>query len=81
MKKIFCIVSVFFTLTASSQDFSDYRKAVFNTDQGSLQYRILYPVAFDTTLSYPLLIFLHGAYEKGRDNEAQLNIGGRYFLR
>ena len=28
----------------------------------------------------PLLIFLHGAYEKGNDNEAQLDIGGRYFL-
>lgn len=28
-----------------------------------------------------LLFFLHGAFEKGFDNEAQLNIGGRFFLR
>lgn len=46
-----------------------------------MPYRILFPKNFNTASSYPLVIFLHGAFEKGNDNEAQLNIGGRYFLR
>ncbi|MDP4261923.1 MAG: PHB depolymerase family esterase [Bacteroidota bacterium] len=79
------ILIVFFLIwpivPAHSQDFSEYQKEVFYSDKGSLPYRVLYPVSFDSSSAYPLLIFLHGAFEKGTDNEAQLNIGGRYFLR
>jgi predicted peptidase len=76
--------SIFLLLFASalhSQDLSEYQKVLFTSSGGNLPYRILYPVPFDSTASYPLLIFLHGAFEKGNDNEAQLRIGGRYFLR
>ncbi len=67
--------------TAHSQDFSAYAKQVYVKKDQQLPYRILSPVNFDSTKKYPLLVFLHGAYEKGYDNELQLNIGGRYFLR
>ncbi len=72
---MFCIC-----FTASAQDLSAYSKHVF-TDHGiELPYRFLSP-ASDTAKKYPLIIFLHGAFEKGNDNEAQLNIGGRFFMR
>src|SRR4030095_6790824 len=63
-----------------AQDFSEYKKEVFTRNDRPLPYRILYPIVFDTSKKYPLLIFLHGAYDKGNDNEAQLDIGGHYFL-
>jgi predicted peptidase len=81
MKIIFTGFSIFLFSILYPQDFSGYHKEVFTTDKGNLPYRILYPPSFDTSAVYPLLIFLHGAFEKGTDNEAQLSIGGRYFLR
>ena len=81
MKYLLSIWMVFCTgLSISAQDFSAYKREVF-VDQGfQLVYRILSPLG-DTSQKYPLIIFLHGAFEKGNDNEAQLAIGGRFFLR
>jgi predicted peptidase len=81
MKAIAIIFLTLLLSTGYSQDLSEYQKEVFQNRKGSLPYRILYPASFDSLSTYPLLIFLHGAYEKGTDNEAQLSIGGRYFLR
>src|SRR5258706_1476656 len=81
MKKCIIFFSILFFNSVHSQDLSEYQKAMFHNNKGNLPYRILYPVSFDSSAAYPLLVFLHGAFEKGTDNEAQLNIGGRYFLR
>jgi predicted peptidase len=35
-------------------------------------YRLFVPADFDPTKAYPLVFFLHGAGERGSDNEAQL---------
>jgi predicted peptidase len=67
-------------LCTSAQDFSAYRKEVFSANGIELPYRLLSP-ADDTNKKHPLIIFLHGAFEKGNDNEAQLSIGGRFFMR
>jgi predicted peptidase len=40
----------------------------------TLRYRQLYPDS-DTLRKYPLVIFLHGSGERGKDNEAQLKWG------
>jgi len=80
MKYIFAIFLVFCSLTGTTQDLTEYKKEIFKSVKGELPYRILYPTSFDSTHKYPLLIFLHGAFEKGTDNEMQLRIGGRYFL-
>jgi predicted peptidase len=45
-----------------------------------LPYRVLVPQHYDSTKSYPLLVFLHGVGERGTDNQKQLNIGGSRFL-
>jgi predicted peptidase len=67
-------------LPAMAQDLSKYDREIFVDNGIELRYRILSP-AGDTGKKYPLLIFLHGASEKGMDNEAQLSIGGRFFMR
>jgi predicted peptidase len=48
--------------------------------RGSLSYRILAPAALEQGRTYPLVLFLHGAGERGDDNQAQLRHGSRLFL-
>jgi len=40
--------------------------------KGVLKYRILKPKDYDKTKKYPLVLFLHGAGERGDDNKKQL---------
>lgn len=42
-------------------------------------YQILYPRKYDSTSSYPLVIFLHGIDERGSDNQRQLKWGASLF--
>lgn len=48
----------------------------------TLLYRVLYPENYDASASakYPLVLFLHGAGERGTDNEKQLTHGAGQFL-
>jgi predicted peptidase len=69
------------SIACYAQDFSAYERQYFNAPELNLPYRYLRPDNFDSTKKYPLVVFLHGAHEKGSDNESQLNIGGRFFLR
>src|SRR5215207_4644392 len=50
-------------------------------DEGgvALPYRLLKPLEHDPQKKYPLVLFLHGAGERGNDNEKQLVHGGRNF--
>lgn len=66
--------------TAKSQDLLEYDYGTYWMGNESLPYRILYPLSFDSTKPYPVVVFLHGAFERGHDNEAQLRIGGGFFL-
>jgi len=45
----------------------------------TLRYRILYPENYDSSKSYPLVLFLHGSGERGNDNEKQLVHGSSLF--
>lgn len=78
-KTIAAVVVVLVCWQASAQDFSAYRSFSFQEGNASLPYRLLSPVA--PGKKFPLVVFLHGAFEKGDDNAAQLNIGARFFLR
>lgn len=65
-----------------SQDYSLYEKRSFISPQGdTLLYRILYPKSYDASQDYPLILFLHGAGERGNDNEKQLTHGADLFLK
>jgi predicted peptidase len=81
MKYIFSILLAAIIGKANAQDFADYKFAAFRKGDRVLPYRILLPLSLDSLKKYPLIIFLHGAFQKGIDNESQLQIGGRYFLR
>lgn len=68
----------FFTgLTAQNS----YEKCRFVSTAGdSLNYRLLRPEALDGQSNYPLVLFLHGAGERGSDNQKQLTHGGNMWL-
>lgn len=77
------LVFVFLLIScvAHSQDFILFEKKTFVTTRGdTLPYRILYPENYDKSKKYPLVLFLHGGGEKGRDNEKQLVNGVKVFL-
>ncbi len=50
-----------------------------DADGTSLKYRLLKPVDYNPSEKYPLVVFLHGAGERGDDNLAQLKHGMRDF--
>jgi len=48
-------------------------KRVYRDAQGELiPYRLFVPCGYDSQKTYPLVLFFHGAEERGNDNEAQL---------
>ncbi len=63
-----------------AQSFNDYEAEEFISKSDTLKYRILYPDKYKEGEKYPLLLFLHGAGERGDDNQKQLALGGEYFL-
>ncbi|TDN98399.1 prolyl oligopeptidase family serine peptidase [Sunxiuqinia elliptica] len=68
------------TWSVEAQQVSQYEKREFIHENDTLLYRILYPHNYDETKQYPVVLFLHGAGERGSDNERQLNLGGDLFL-
>ncbi|GJM32214.1 MAG: phospholipase [Saprospiraceae bacterium] len=69
------------SLQTSAQDFSLFEKKEFIGEDGQrLPYRVLYPENYDASKKYPLVLFLHGAGERGDDNEKQLVHGVKVFL-
>ncbi|AGA78737.1 prolyl oligopeptidase family serine peptidase [Echinicola vietnamensis] len=80
---ILLLLSILFMDTGRllAQDKSLFEKRVFVNQKGdSLLYRILYPEHYDPGKKYPLVLFLHGAGERGNDNEKQLTHGADLFL-
>jgi predicted peptidase len=56
------------------------KREYVNSEGDTLRYRLLKPKKSEKNKSYPLVIFLHGSGERGRDNEAQLLHGTSLFL-
>lgn len=66
-----------FTRLRGQHDF--YTSATFTRGNSSLPFRIMYPEGFEVSGKYPLIIFLHGAGERGNDNQEQLVHGSAFF--
>lgn len=80
MKRLISAICVlFFLLPLLAQE--TYQKEIFISSRGdTLQYRLLQPENMKKSEKYPLVLFLHGAGERGNDNERQLTHGGQMFL-
>ncbi|HHP7240646.1 MAG TPA: DUF5689 domain-containing protein [Cyclobacteriaceae bacterium] len=50
-------------------------KQTFDFGENTLPYQIMFPINYDPDASYPLVVFLHGAGERGSDNERQMVYG------
>ena len=78
MKKIFALVMALVMLSlcvfsaSAAVDVYQTEKRVFKDNGTTLPYRLVLPENYDENKSYPLLVFLHGAGERGNDNELQL---------
>lgn len=74
-------LSAFYTRAQSTPDYSAYSYEMYKSHGDTLLYRMLMPASYDVHKTYPLVIFLHGAGERGNDNAAQLLHGGSLFLK
>lgn len=63
---------------AQSKD--EFKKEQFISKNDTLNYRILFPENFSEEEKYPVVLVLHGAGERGDDNESQLVHGSDLFL-
>ena len=80
-KKIQLVVlSLLCVVLANAQDLSLYQKKWYISGTDTLPYRLLLPENYDASKKYPFILFLHGAGERGNDNEAQLVHGAKLFL-
>src|SRR5262245_55313715 len=67
---------------AAAQDWkAQLEKRTFTDGDKSLPYRLLKPDGADAKGPFPLVLFLHGAGERGDDNDAQLRHGVAEFAR
>ena len=75
------LVVLFFSSEVKAQDLSAFESKTFIVGGDTLRYRILYPEKYKKNRAYPLVMFLHGAGERGNDNAAQLTHGAALFLK
>ena len=82
MKKIgFVLLLCCYYATTVAQDYSAFQRRSFVSGTDTLGYRVLYPKNYDSSQAYPLIVFLHGAGQRGKDNQKQLVNGASLFLK
>lgn len=82
MKKfIGLVVLISLPVITTAQDLSLFQKKQFISGNDTLPYRLLLPENYEASKKYPLVFFLHGAGERGNDNEKQLVHGAKLFLK
>lgn len=74
------ILIIGMSFSVKAQDYNLYAKKYFVSGSDTLPYRLLLPRDYDAGKKYPLVFFMHGAGERGNDNEQQLIHGGKLFL-
>ena len=79
MKKYLLLV-LLSPFALQAQDKSLFEKKTFISNADTMCYRILLPLNYNAKKKYPVIFFLHGAGERGSDNEAQLTHGVSLFL-
>jgi len=85
MKKIFFIAVILgsviaFAIEPSEKALEMFTAKVYTDNGDTLLYRLLTPQDPEEDRRYPLVLFLHGAGERGSDNRRQLIWGADHFL-
>lgn len=78
-KQTLSFLLLLLSITVKAQDYPSFEKQLYINGKDTLRYRIQYPLNYDANKKYPLILFLHGSGERGRDNEKQLVWGGSLF--
>jgi predicted peptidase len=82
IKKLLLIaITILFIQQSRAQDLKLFEKHWFVQNGDTLPYRLLLPENYDASKKYPVVFFLHGAGERGNDNEKQLVHGAKLFLK
>lgn len=72
------LIMIALSATAMAQE--QYEKCELIIGNDTLLYRALAPQNMDAAKKYPLVVYLHGAGERGNDNTLQLFHGSQQFL-
>lgn len=76
MKRIFALILalsfLLVPLSASAHDVYTTEKLTYTNANTTIPYRLILPDDFSEDKEYPMLVFFHGAGERGNDNELQL---------
>jgi predicted peptidase len=74
MSRLILILALMFSIRGFGQisDVPLFDKLLYISNNDTLPYRFLKPVNPQSKKTFPLVIFLHGAGERGRDNEVQI---------
>lgn len=73
-----CLLS-FVSFALIGQDTALFQKKKYIYKGDTIPYRILFPKNYKKSNRYPLILFLHGAGERGNDNQKQLIHGASLF--
>src|SRR5690349_22836946 len=69
---LFTAMSVSESISSAADNRDRFEARTFTGSAGKLNYRLLKPKDYDPNRKYPLVLFLHGAGERGDNNKAQL---------
>ena len=81
MKRVVNFLCLLLVWAAASSQEAFLRKDYVSDRGDTLRYRLLEPETLEPGAKYPLVLFLHGAGERGTDNEKQLKHGAQMWLR
>ena len=62
-------------VTAADDGKRGFVEKVFQDDAGEHRYVVFVPAAYSPSKTWPVVLFLHGAGERGTDGKAPLNVG------
>jgi predicted peptidase len=72
LRRLLAALPLLVPAMAEAKDDLPLEKHVYQTGREKLPYRLLRPLTLEEGKRYPLVVFLHGAGERGTDNEKQL---------
>ncbi len=77
---LFYLLMIVAPISLHAQGKKGFSSESYQGTRGELSYRILKPKKIKESEKYPLVLFLHGAGERGDDNQKQLVHGSKLFL-